>query len=167
MKATDLLEKQHRTVEGLFKKLEGGGGDIPALLKELAADLAAHMIVEQEIFYPAVLKVKEDLVLEGYEEHAAAEGALKRLLKTSPKDVTFKAKVTVLKELIEHHVKEEEGDLFPKVEKALGAERLTELGRKMKPLFDEMHDAGHERAMTRSHKTAGDKGAHRAESAES
>ena len=48
------------------------------------------MVIEQELFYPAVLRVKEDLILEGYEEHAAARFALKRLMKTEPSDRTFK-----------------------------------------------------------------------------
>jgi hemerythrin superfamily protein len=134
--ATDLLKSQHRKVEAIFKKLEGGRAEPEPLLDELARDLASHMKIEQDIFYPAVREIDEDLVLESFEEHSLAEIALKRLLSTSPDDPTFIPKVTTLKELIQHHVGEEEDDLFPKVEKKLGKEKNVELGGRMKALFD-------------------------------
>ena len=142
MKATTLLEKQHSKVRTLFSKLEKGRGDTLALLEELANDLAGHMTIEQEIFYPAVKRVDEDVVLEAYEEHALAEVALKRLLATDPSSPQFKARVVTAKELIEHHAQEEEEELFPKVEKKLGDERLNELGKRMKARFDEVVEAG-------------------------
>jgi len=151
MKATDLLEKQHRKVEGIFKKLESGKGDLKALVTELSHDLIAHMIIEQELFYPAVKKVKEDLVLESFEEHAIARFALGRLIKTEPDDESFQARVVALKELIEHHVKEEEEDLFPKVDKALGDE-LTPLGAEMKERFDEVVEEKYEEALATAKK---------------
>ncbi len=144
MKATSLLEKQHRTIEAIFKKLESGKGDASALVKQLADDLAAHMAIEQELFYPAVRALKEDLVAESFEEHAVAELALKRLLATPPGTPTFKARVTTLKELIEHHVEEEEDDLFPTVEKKMDAGELSELGKQMKAMFDESVKRGFE-----------------------
>lgn len=142
MKATSLLEKQHRKAESTFKKLESGRGDASALLLELADSLAAHMAIEQEIFYPAIRALKEDLVAESFEEHAVAELALRRLLATPPSDPSFLAKVTTLKELIAHHVKEEEHDLFPLVEKKVGDEQLVELGRRMQALFDASVERG-------------------------
>jgi hemerythrin-like domain-containing protein len=150
MKATDLLEKQHRKVESLFKKLESGRSDPANVLVQLATDLAAHMVIEQEIFYPAARRVKQDLVLESYEEHAVAQFALKRLLATDPDHDTFQAKVVTLKELIEHHVEEEESELFPKLEKALGAEQLSTLGKQMKIRFDEVVEAGYEAALAKT-----------------
>ncbi|HKU37136.1 MAG TPA: hemerythrin domain-containing protein [Polyangiales bacterium] len=149
MQATKLLEKQHRKVEGLFKKLEGKNPDAETLLTELANDLAAHMTIEQEIFYPAIQAVDRELVLESYEEHALAEVALKRLLAADPEAEEFKARVTALKELIQHHVQEEEEELFPKVEKALGEERLAELGSQMAERFDEVVEAGYDSAVPR------------------
>lgn len=147
MKATSLLEKQHRKVEGIFKKLENGSSDAEPLLTELANDLAAHMAIEQEIFYPAIREVDEDLFLEAYEEHSLAEVSLKRLLGTDPEDESFQARVTATKELIRHHVEEEEGEMFPKVEAALGEDRLTELGKLMKARFQEVQAAGFEAAV--------------------
>lgn len=142
MRATDLLEKQHRKVEGIFKKLEGGRAEPGPLLEELANALAAHMTIEQELFYPAVKTLAEDLVMEAFEEHSMAEISLKRLLATDPDDSAFKARVKTSRELIEHHVREEEQELFPKVEKALGEEKLRELGKAMKKRFDEVVEAG-------------------------
>lgn len=142
MKATTLLKTQHRSVKAIFKKLEAQDGRPGPQLRELASELAAHMAIEQEIFYPAVKSVDPDLVLESYEEHAMAEIALKRLLACDPKSESFAAHVTATRELIEHHVEEEEKDLFPKVEKKLGAKRLEELGAEMKSRFDKVARAG-------------------------
>jgi len=149
MNATSLLERQHRKVEALFKKLEGGRSDPATVLEELANSLAAHMAIEQEIFYPAIREVDSDVVNESYEEHSLAEVALKRLLATDPEDEMFHARVTALKELIEHHVEEEEQELFPEVEKALGEDTLGALGKTMKKMFDEVFAAGFEAAVPR------------------
>jgi iron-sulfur cluster repair protein YtfE (RIC family) len=147
VEATKLLIKQHRKVQSLFRKLARKNGDAEALLTELANDLAAHMAIEQDLFYPAVQQIDDKLVLESYEEHALAEVALKRLLATNPDDDAFLARVTALKELIEHHVKEEEEDLFPKVEKKLESERLRALGKEMQTRFDEVVEQGYEAAL--------------------
>ena len=151
MLATKLLEKQHRKVEAIFAKLEKRSGDTEALLTELANDLAGHMAIEQELFYPAIQGVDRDQVLEAYEEHAIAEVALKRLLTADTESDEFIARVTTLKELIAHHVKEEESELFPKVEEALGEERLTELGTQMQAQFERVVKAGFESAVPRGY----------------
>jgi hemerythrin superfamily protein len=148
MKATDLLKQQHRKVEAIFRKLEKGHGD-EALVQELAANLTLYMAIEQEIFYPAVREMDEDVVGESFEEHAVAELALKRLLSTSPDEQAFKARVTTLKELIEHHVKEEEEELFPKVEKQLDEATLKSLGTQMKARFQEAVAGGPEALLPR------------------
>jgi hemerythrin superfamily protein len=148
MNATELLEKQHRKVEAIFSKLEDEEklSDAKELVEELANDLAAHMTIEQELFYPAVRAVDSELVAESFEEHALAEVALKRLL-TSDSPQAFKARVTALKELIQHHVKEEEDELFPKVDKALDDEKLEELGEQMETLFERVVDAGYKKVI--------------------
>lgn len=146
MKATSLLEDQHRKVEALFEKLESGGSDAD-VLEELANSLAAHMAIEQDIFYPAIKEVDSDLVNESFEEHSIAEVALKRLLATDDGDDSFDARVTALKELIEHHVEEEEEQLFPAVEKALSEETLEKLGTVMTRRFEEVMSAGFEAAV--------------------
>lgn len=142
MKATALLETQHRKVEALFKKLENGRSDPHAVLEELANSLAAHMAIEQELFYPKVKELDPDMVNESYEEHAVAELSLKRLLMTDPEEEAFMARVTTLKELIEHHVQEEEEELFPAVDKKMKEDDLAQLGKAMKARFDEVLEAG-------------------------
>lgn len=147
MKATDLLSKQHRNVEAIFKKLEAGKADPAPLLEALSNALAAHMAIEQEIFYPECKAIDEDLILEAFEEHSIAELGLKRLLATSPEDESFLARVISCKELIEHHVQEEEEELFPKVEEAIDEARLEAMGKAMKARFDAVEAAGFEAAV--------------------
>lgn len=149
MKATQLLQKQHREVEAIFKAIKSGKGEPMVLLEKLADALVAHMAIEQHLFYPSVKKIDEDLVYESFEEHAVAELALKRALACDPLDPTFKAKVTVLEELIKHHVKEEETELFPKVEKALGTASLERLGAEMETMFAEASEEGYEATLTK------------------
>ena len=146
MKSTDLLKAQHEDVRTIFKQLLHGNGHSTELLEKLATSLTAHMVIEQELFYPAVLSIKSDLVLEGYEERAVGRFALKRLAKTKPTDRTFKAKVKTLKELIEHHIQEEEDKLFPVSERALG-ERSAPLCAEMKELFEATALGGYELAV--------------------
>lgn len=140
MKATDLLKQQHRTVEALFAKIEAGE---PEALKDLASALAAHMAIEHELFYPVSREIDEDAILEAFEEHAIAETSLKRALATDPDDETFDARVKVLKELILHHVEEEEGELFPQVEKEIEADELEALGQKMEARFEQVLKKGY------------------------
>lgn len=139
---TRLLEAQHRKVEAIFKKLEKGRVEAAPLLEELSNSLAAHMAIEQEIYYPAVKEVNEDLVLESYEEHSLAELGLKRLLATSPDHESFTARVVACKELVEHHVEEEEEELFPAVDKELEEAALSAMAKQMKARFAEVVVAG-------------------------
>ena len=144
MKATDLLTQQHKKAKALFKRLENGRGEPSELLSELADDLAAHMLIEHELFYPAVIEVDEHMVEESFEEHALGEIALKRLLSVDPAQEGFRAKVTAVKELIEHHADEEEEELFPKVDKAMDDDQLKQLGKEMKARFTELQESGWE-----------------------
>ncbi|WP_394836293.1 hemerythrin domain-containing protein [Pendulispora rubella] len=148
MKATTLLREQHQQVKGIFEKLEKKNGNAATLVRQLANALAGHMAIEQQLFYPAIREVDKDHVDEGYEEHAVAELELKRLLRTDPADPNFKSRVTVLKELIEHHVKEEEQELFPKVEKKLDAGKLEALGAQLEKLFNDVQKDGYDTLST-------------------
>lgn len=142
--ATDLLVHQHRKVEKLFERLESPGVDLDATLRELADDLAAHIAIEEKLFYPAVRKLDEDLCLEGLEEHAMGRFALKRLLGTKASNRSLKARLEALAELMKNHHKEEERDLFPKARKAMSDEALEKLGASMKRLFEADVKRGHE-----------------------
>lgn len=141
MNAIELLEKQHREVENLFKKIEkaeGDGREQRALFTELADNLDNHAKIEEKYFYPAGRKVDEDVTLESYEEHAILKSLIRKLRNTKTSDETFKAKLTVLKEIVEHHVEEEEEEYFPKCEKTLGEPLLNELGEKMEIAFNRL-----------------------------
>lgn len=131
----ELLESQHREVEALFAELEKAESGRKDIVTTLAQKLLAHMFVEQTIVYPAFADATEESVHEGYEEHELARFALSRVLGTRSNDATFDAKIKALRELIEHHVKEEERTMFPRA-RALGEARLAEIGREAKEAFD-------------------------------
>ena len=136
MDPIQLLKKQHREVEALFKKIAktGSAEQRRAQLDELANNLKLHMTIEEAIFYPAVqqlpTKKAEEMALEAYEEHAVVKLVLAELPGVDPEDERFDAKMTVLSELIEHHVEEEEDEMF-KTAKTLGTAELNALGDRM------------------------------------
>lgn len=143
MDAIELLKAQHREVEELFEKYEKLGEKAAAekmkIFTELADRLAAHASIEERYFYPAVNSDNtEDILLESAEEHLAAKRVIADLLDLAPTDETFDAKVKVLKELIEHHVEEEEEELFPKVKKEVEKDALADLGIQMEATFQEL-----------------------------
>jgi hemerythrin-like domain-containing protein len=143
MEATQLLRKQHAEVKDLFGKFKSANGDERrrALFEEIADALAAHCVIEEKLFYPSVYvgPLKEQLQ-EAVEEHLAAKRVIADLLELESSDPQFAAKMTVLEEEIEHHVKEEEGELFPKVKKTFAKPELDALGEQMEALFDELQD---------------------------
>ncbi len=134
--AIALLKKDHATVKQLFTQEEEARGEKKAaLFDEIKAALGVHAIVEEEIFYPAVKKarsenVKEE-VREAYEEHKQIKALLAAIGRITPADETWDAKVKVLREDVEHHVKEEEGEMFPDAKKFLHEPRLMELGAEL------------------------------------
>jgi hypothetical protein len=135
MKATDLLKKQHREVESLFKQAKSAEpAERRAIVDEISEKLRHHMEIEENIFYPAVrelgTKKSDEMVPEAYEEHHVVTLVLDELPDVDLEDERFEAKMTVLEELIEHHVEEEEKEMFKSAEK-LGKGRLEELGAEM------------------------------------
>jgi hemerythrin superfamily protein len=139
--AVAMLMADHKKVKKLFSdfdklKEEGSEEDKSAIVEQICNELKIHTELEEEIFYPAVRKAIDDsdLMDEALVEHAGAKELIAQLEDASPEDDLYDAKVTVLGEQIDHHVKEEEGDMFPKAKKAkvdtaaLGA---TMLKRKM------------------------------------
>ena len=141
MKATDLLKKQHREVKGLFKKIEGTDNARARreLMEEIATALGGHTLIEEEIFYPAVRGLEtqkaEEMIFEAYEEHHVVKLVLAELPKVNPEDERFEAKMTVLSELVQHHVEEEEKEMF-KLAQKLGKEELASLGEQMEDRFE-------------------------------
>jgi hemerythrin superfamily protein len=119
--AITLLKEDHRAAEKLFGQFEKAKDENrkKAIADQVCMELRVHMQIEEEIFYPAsrdVLK-DDDIVDESVVEHAAAKDLMGEIEGMDPTDELYDAKVTVLQEQIEHHVEEEETELFPKVRK--------------------------------------------------
>jgi hemerythrin superfamily protein len=134
MNAVDMLESQHREMEELFAKLEKADRSDrkQKLFAQIADKLAVHASIEEQEFYPAVkAKRTEDILLESLEEHLGIKRVIADLMDTDADDETFGAKLKVLQEQVEHHVEEEETDLFPKVSKLFDGEQLEAIGQEM------------------------------------
>jgi hemerythrin superfamily protein len=147
MDAIEMLKGQHREVESLFKKFDALGENATkskqSLFENIADALAMHATIEEKHFYPAVkAKRTEDILLEALEEHLGIKRVIADLLKLDASKETFDAKVKVLKEQVEHHVEEEESDLFPKVRKVLDKAELTELASTMQRTFKVLTEKG-------------------------
>ena len=139
MNPIELLKNDHDEVEELFEKYEKAGDNADAtkraLFEQIREALTIHMDIEETIFYPAVKAIRseeiKDEVREADEEHHVVKILLGELGKMSPSDEQFDAKMTVLKENVEHHVEEEEGELLPDAKKRLSDELLEQLGDEM------------------------------------
>jgi hemerythrin superfamily protein len=123
--AIAMLTADHKKVKAMFKefkslKEEGTHEEKAALVKQICDALTVHAVIEEEIFYPAVRAAIEDgdLMDEALVEHAGAKEMIAQLRQMDPDDDLYDAKVTVLGEQINHHVEEEEGEMFPKAKKA-------------------------------------------------
>ena len=141
MNALDLLIEQHDEVEDLFDMIEKASGEKKTeLFEELADKLAAHATIEEKLFYPTV-KRKEtaELLMESSEEHLAIKRVLADLIEMDTDDEHFDAKLTVMREEVDHHAREEEEEkLFPKVRKLMSSEELEALGGEMEALFEQL-----------------------------
>jgi hemerythrin-like domain-containing protein len=135
MDAIALLKADHAEVEKLFKRFEGLGPRANKtrldITKKVVSALSQHAAIEEQVLYPAAraqLADDEDMVLEALEEHHVVKWLLSELDRMTPDDERFNAKFMVLAENVRHHVKEEEGELFPKLRKAFTKRQLTDLG---------------------------------------
>ncbi|MFD3675714.1 hemerythrin domain-containing protein [Streptomyces sp. NPDC058613] len=133
-----LLKEDHKTVEKLFKRFEKAADDAHAEKREITdqviEELTTHTWIEEKIFYPAAREAAPDTkdhVLESVEEHHVVLWMLSELKGLDPADERFDAKMSVLMENVRHHVEEEEKEWFPDVRKAMGRNRLVELGERM------------------------------------
>ena len=149
MDAISLLKKDHKEVSALFKKFESAKSEKEAIAAEVCKLITVHAQIEEELFYPAARDALEDddegekLLDEAEVEHASAKELIAQIEDSEEGDDLFEAKVTVLGEYIEHHVKEEENELFPKVSKT--DLDLEQLGRKLEGRKTELlADAGGE-----------------------
>jgi hemerythrin superfamily protein len=148
MNAIKMLKQQHREVEKLFKQLEKAKSARPRqkVFDEIADKLAVHAAIEEKHFYPSVKRRNtEDILLESVEEHLGVKRVIADMLDLEADDPIFEAKAKVLQDLVEHHVEEEEGTLFPKVEKLLKADELDSIGEEMAATMEDLMESGNPR----------------------
>ena len=137
MDALTLLKNDHDKVKGIMSELEPTTERAEKTRTELFAklkmELTVHEIIEEEIFYPTLKqhpKAKE-IVLEGYEEHNVVDTLMGELEALPVTDETWGAKASVMIENIEHHIEEEEGEMFQKARQVFDANELEALGQAM------------------------------------
>lgn len=132
----EILKADHEKVKGLFEEFEKAttGPKKERIVKDTILELTVHAAVEETVFYPeARKKLKsgegEDLMDEAVEEHHVVKLLMKELSNMSASDDRYDAKYTVLAENVKHHIREEEGDMFPKITKSPA--NSEEIGEKM------------------------------------
>jgi hemerythrin superfamily protein len=136
MDATRLLKQDHDKVKDLFERFEQAEADDQKqlLVTQIIKELQVHTSVEEDVFYPAVRKADEEsaeLVREGLEEHHVADQLMREIQALEVSDPQLEAKMTVLRENVEHHGEEEEGEMFPGLQQKLGKDTLEQLGDRM------------------------------------
>jgi len=142
MNALELLKRDHRKVLEILSEIEQTSERAvktrESLFTKLFQLLKTHEKMEEKILYPAAEKSPEmeDLVKEAYEEHHVVDNILAEVSKLSANAENWKAKITVMRENLEHHIKEEEQQLFPQLEKKFDQQTLTQFGDKMQKIQD-------------------------------
>ena len=137
MNAIDLLEDDHRKVKKMLAEgevtTERAEVTRTDLYSTLRREMETHERIEEEIFYPALKQhpKAKDIVLEGFEEHHVVDEIMGELGETDVTDETWAAKFKVMKENIEHHIEEEEGEMFPKARQVFDKDELEALGARM------------------------------------
>lgn len=147
MNAFQLLKEDHKKVAGIFEKLEPtterGVKTREELFTQLKNELDVHAKIEETIFYPALREADEthDIILEGYEEHKVIKTLLAELDTLPKDDEKWGAKLKVLQENVEHHVEEEEGEMFKGARTVLSAEQAEQLGLRLEEAKKEQKKA--------------------------
>ena len=137
MDAIALLKEDHDKVKKLLAELETtterGIKTRTELFATIKGELTVHEIIEEEIFYPELKAHPKarDIVLEGYEEHHVVDLLMSELESLDVSDETWGAKASVMIENIEHHIEEEEGEMFQKARQVFDRDELEELGKAM------------------------------------
>jgi len=159
--AIALLKADHAAVKKLFaqeKKLAKNNSAKVKTFNEIKAALEVHATIEEEIFYPAVKKSRsehvKDEVREGYEEHQQIKNLLTQIAAITPADETYDMKIKVLMEDVEHHVKDEETEMFPDARKFLSESRLMELRTELEERKQELAPGPVAKASSGKHATA-------------
>lgn len=150
MNAIDLLKDDHKRVKAILEELsestERGIKKRTELLAKLEREITLHTQLEEEILYPAFKseggKEEDVMYFEAKEEHRTVDSlVLPDLKETAPGTPEFSGRVKVVKELLEHHIEEEEKEMFPQARKLLGNSKLEELGAQMEAMKAEYKKA--------------------------
>ena len=137
MNALTLLKDDHKRVKKMLDDIDSTTERAEKTrtegLAKLKAELTIHETIEEEIFYPALKEhaVAKDIVLEAFEEHDVVDAIMREIEQTPVDDETWGAKFTVMKENLEHHIEEEEGEMFEKARQVFDEETLRSLGERM------------------------------------
>lgn len=133
MMAIELLTKDHRKVDELFTQIEGGSADKQAIFQKIYKELTLHSEAEETFFYPELELSAETSgeVSHSYKEHQEVKDLLAELKDGDMTGASWMSRLMELKESVMHHVKEEEGTLFPKARAVLGDRKLAEIGKKI------------------------------------
>src|SRR5215210_2580467 len=137
MDAIAMLKADHDKVKGLLNELEStterGVKTREQLFATIKGELTVHEIIEEEIFYPALKNhpKAKDIVLEAYEEHHVVDLVMAELEGLDVSDETWGAKALVMKENVEHHMEEEEAEMFKQARQVFERQELDELGAQM------------------------------------
>jgi len=156
MNILKLLKKDHQTVNSIFKRLEMTSNRASKtklkLFHQVRAELEAHAMVEEEIVYTPMREDRKahDQILEAYEEHNLVRQLLDELTILSMDDERWDAKLSVLKEMVEHHVEEEEKTMFKHVERRFDAEDLEHLGDAFQTRKEEWENSSRPSKVVRS-----------------
>src|SRR3954447_1513036 len=146
MDALTLLKDDHQKMRKLLDELEStterGVKTREELFAQIKGELTVHEVIEKEIFYPALKEhpKAKDIVLEGYEEHHVVDTVMAELEDLPVDDETWGAKAKVMKENVEHHMEEEEGEMFQKARQVFDKDELEELGTQMEQRKTEAQD---------------------------
>ena len=133
MSIYDELKSDHDKVKDLLEQIESASGRTKGkLFRELQTDVTAHSRAEEKVFYDRLKKAQDakDDAMEGYEEHHVVDVLFREMGKLSPSDDQWKAKFTVLKENLQHHIEEEEGEFFDKAKEVIDEREAEDLGQK-------------------------------------
>ncbi len=143
MDALKLLKEDHTKVAELFKQVEETAEEAKhqQLFEKIRTELETHTFIEETVLYPMLEQYEDlkDLILEAYEEHKQVKTLIREIERLSEGSERFDAKLKVMGENVDHHVEEEEGELFPKVRKLIGKQQLERLGRDLQTAKQQYH----------------------------
>jgi hemerythrin-like domain-containing protein len=128
-KLFDTLKKEHNEVKGIISQIEKKGDDSGDLMRQLSKSLDVHMSGEEKYFYPEMKEFPtlHEMIIEALEEHDAADKVLRKLKWMTFGEAGFNARLKVLKEMLEHHIEEEEKRIFPQASKVVSEDQLKEI----------------------------------------